>query len=81
MTKKKYLPRKVKDIKGAVAISELRRAHAIIVLLSLALAFLVVASSQYPLQLDGTLGALAVVLLVIVCGSSAATVLALKYNK
>ena len=78
MSKKKTYPRAVKDIKGTVAIAELRRAHIVIGLLSLALAFVILASTIYPLNFDDQLGAVVVVLLLIVGAVSLATGVALK---
>lgn len=74
----KHLPKKAKDIKGAVAIAELRRAHYIIVILALAFASMLV----FMLAIDDVLfneilGAIAVTLLVIVAAVSLGTVSAI----
>lgn len=58
--------RKVKDIKGAVAKQELRRAHAIIGILSLSLAFLLVVGALQPLEFEPVLSIIAAILLGIV---------------
>ena len=77
----KNLPKKAKDIKGAVAISELCRAHWIIIILALSFAAMLCFVSQYEVQFDGSLSTIAVVLLVLVAAISFATVVALQKRK
>lgn len=76
--KKTTQPRRIKDIKGKVAIAELRRAHYIITVLSLAFVLLLVINMLLPLQFDALLGTIASVLLIIVSGASLFTALALR---
>ena len=61
MSKKVFL--KINDIKGKAAKEELRRAHAIIGILSLSLAFLLVLGALQPLELEPVLAIIAAVLL------------------
>jgi len=75
---KKYLPKKVKDIKGAVAIAELRRAHIIITILALSFSLVLLFVSMFEVQLDTTLSVFASVLLVLVALASFVTTLALR---
>lgn len=56
--------------KGKVAVAELKRAHLIIALLAVSLAFLIVVSSVYPIQLDELLAGVAAALLIIVAAVS-----------
>ena len=72
------LPKKAKDIKGAVAIAELRRAHYIIVILSVAFAVMIGFVSAYEVQFDALFAAAAVVMLMIVAFVSLATALVLR---
>lgn len=72
-------PRTVKDFKGKVALEELQRAHWIIMVLALALAFLVVVAVVQPLRFDAVLGTVAVILLILVAAVSAS--IALYINK
>ncbi len=72
------LPRKAKDIKGAVAIAELRRAHYIIVILSVAFAIIIGFVSSFEVQFDALFGAAAIVMLMILAFVSLATALALR---
>ena len=58
-----HLPKHAKDIKGAVAIAELQRAHYIIVILALAFAAIVALTSAFEAQLDAIMSFLLVVLL------------------
>lgn len=68
-------PRTVKDFKGKVALEELRRAHWIIVILALALAFLIMVTIMQPLEFDIFLGSVAAGLLLLVAAVSAAIAL------
>jgi len=68
-------PRTVKDFKGKVALEELRRAHWIIVILALALAFLIIVTILQPLEFDIVLGSIAAGLLLLVAAVSAAIAL------
>ena len=70
-----------KGFKGKVALQELRRAHIIIALLSFSLAFLVIISSLYPIQLDTFLSSIASALLIIIAAISISTVLAIPAKK
>lgn len=63
---KKKFPRTAKDIKGAVALNELQRAHYIIVMLSLALSFVLVVGATTPIRYDYYLVVAAVTLLTVV---------------
>jgi NADH:ubiquinone oxidoreductase subunit 3 (subunit A) len=74
----KYLPKKAKDIKGAVAIAELRRAHYIIVMLAVAFAVMIGLTSSVEVQLDATLGVIVIVLLAFVAAVSFVTAYALR---
>lgn len=74
--KKKY-PRTAKDIKGPVALGELRRAHFIIVILALALSLILVLEAIVPVQLDPYLVIAAVTLLAVVALSSFVTAITL----
>lgn len=58
-----HLPKQTKDIKGAVAIAELQRAHYIIVILALAFAAIVACTSAFEIRFDTVMGVLIVVLL------------------
>lgn len=79
MTKKRALyPHSVKDIKGKVAIAELRRAHFIIVMLAVSLAFCVMLASLNLFMVDVFLGALLAALLIIVAAFSTITTIYLK---
>lgn len=70
-------PKNVKDIKGKVAIAELRRAHYIIVVLAVAFVFMLITSMFEPLQFDLFLGSVAAALILIVAAVSLSTALAL----
>jgi len=74
----KHLPRKAKDIKGPVAIAELRRAHLIIAILALAFAFVVGFVSLYEVRFDAALGAAAFTLLILVAIASLGTAVVLR---
>ena len=76
--KKTLRPRTIKDIKGKMAIAELRRAHYIITVLSLAFIFILVVNMLMPLEFDVVLGTIASVLLFVVALSSFVTALALR---
>ena len=58
-----YLPKKTKDIKGPVAIAELRRAHYIIAILSIAFGIIIGFVSVFEIKFDAALGLIAVILL------------------
>jgi len=58
-----FLPKTAKDIKGAVAIAELRRAHYIIAILSIAFGIMIAFVSAYEIQFDAILGLTVVCLL------------------
>jgi hypothetical protein len=70
-------PKNVKDIKGKVAIAELRRAHYIIVVLAVAFVFMLITSMFEPLQFDLFLGSVASALILIVAAVSLSTAIAL----
>jgi hypothetical protein len=76
-----FLPTKAKDIKGAVAIAELKRAHLIIAMLAIAFAVIIGLVSTNEIQLDAALGAIATLLLVLVALVSLGTVYALRNRK
>ncbi len=73
--------RRTKDFKGKVALEELKRAHIIIALLSVSLAFVIISNSIYPVQLDSLLSAVVSALLVIVAAISLSIALAIKTKK
>ena len=75
---KNYLPKKAKDIKGSVAIAELRRAHLIIAVLAIAFAFMVGLVSAYEIQFDVVLGAIVIVLLMLLALVSLGTAFILR---
>lgn len=74
----KYLPRTAKDIKGPVAIAELRRAHLIIAVLASTFAATIGFMPTLQLEFDTVLGLLLVVLLAIVSVVSLCTALMLR---
>lgn len=74
----KHLPKKAKDIKGSVAIAELRRSHYIIALLALSLAATLVFMSTYQVQFDWLLTSIVTMMLVVVATVSLATIYALR---
>lgn len=75
----KNLPKKAKDIKGAVAIAELKRAHAIIIILALAFAAMLTAVLAFDdIIFNDALGAVAITLLAVVAAVSYGTLVALK---
>ncbi len=78
MKKNKLYPRKAKDIKGKVAIAELRRAHFIIAILAMAFVFMLILSIIHPLQFDLWMGSVASALLLIVAAVSLATAITLR---
>lgn len=79
---KKKFPRTAKDIKIGVALAELRRAHAIIVLLAFSLAAVLALASTAPIQFDGGLSLVVVFLLAVVgCVSLAITLLLYRIKK
>lgn len=73
----KNLPKKAKDIKGVVAIAELRRAHYIIVILAISLAAIIAVTTNYKLDLSVPLSIITVTLLSLVALISLATVIVL----
>lgn len=70
-----------KEFKGKVALAELKRAHLIITLLSMSLAFIIIIMSLYPVQVDTLLAALASALLIIVAAISLSIALMIKVKK
>lgn len=78
---KLQLPKKAKDIKGAVAIAELRRAHYIIVILTVAMAALLACVTVYPIQLDVAFSLIVIILLAGVAIVSLLTALVLRKQK
>ena len=74
----KLFPKNAKDIKGPVAIAELRRAHYIITLLSIAFAGVMWFVTAFEVQFNAALGAVAVLLLVLVAIVSITTALVLR---
>lgn len=72
------LPKKAKDIKGAVVVAELRRAHYIIALLSIAFAAMIGFTTAFELQFDATLGIVVVILLLFVAIVSLGTAFLLR---
>lgn len=74
----KNLPKKAKDIKGKVALAELRRSHYIIVILALSFAATLGFVSVYEVRFNGVLAAIACVLLMLVTVASLATALVLR---
>ena len=73
-----HLPKTAKDIKGPVAIAELKRAHVIIVALAVSFAVMLAVVSTLEVQLNAPLGLVAIVLLLIMATISLATVLTLR---
>lgn len=76
-----YLPKKAKDIKGPVAIAELRRAHLIIATLSIAFAVMIGFVSAYEIQFDVVLGAIVIVLLLLLALVSLGTSYVLRKRR
>ena len=76
-----YLPKKAKDIKGPVAVAELRRAHLIIAVLAIAFAVMIGFVSSYEIQFDVVLGAIVIVLLMLLALVSALTVFVLRKRR
>lgn len=70
-----------KDIKAKAALQELRRAHAIIALLASTLAFLIIITSLYPIQLDTILAGIAAALLIVVAAVSISIIFAIPAKK
>lgn len=62
--------RKSKDIKGKVALQELRRAHFVIALLAISFAFTLLFVTIYPVQLDTFLVSVATAFLIIIAAVS-----------
>ncbi len=73
-----FFPKRAKDIKGKVAVAELRRAHAIIATLAVAFAVMIGLATTYQVQLNMALGSIAMVLLLVVAAISAATAYLLR---
>lgn len=76
--KKLSRPGSVKDIKGKVAIAELRRAHYIITMLAGVFSVFLIFTMIDVFVVDVLLGSIAVALLLIVAAASLATAVALK---
>lgn len=76
-----FLPKTAKDIKGKVALAELRRAHYIIVGLALSFAAMLWFATINEVQFDALLGAIAIVLLLLVAAVSARTIYALNKTR
>lgn len=74
----KFLPRQAKDIKGAVAIAELKRAHYIIAMLAIAFAVMMALTSAFEVQFDATLGIIVIILLLFVAVVSLGTAYVLR---
>ena len=72
------LPKKAKDIKGVIAIAELRRAHLIIVILAISFAIMIGFVSTFEVQFNVVLGFIAITLLLLVATVSAGTIAALN---
>ena len=70
--------RKAKDIKGKVALLELRRAHFVIALLSASFAFTLMFITIYPVQLDTMLVSIATAFLLIIAAVSISIAFAIK---
>ena len=75
---KNMLFRKAKDIKGKVALEELRRAHFVIALLSASFAFTLMFVTIYPVQLDTLLVSMATAFLIIISAVSISIAFAVK---
>ncbi len=73
-----FYPKRAKDIKGKVAIAELRRAHAIIAVLAVAFAIIIGLVTAYQVQLNPALGSAAMFLLLVVAAISTATAYLLR---
>lgn len=71
---KSNLPKSAKDIKGKVALAELKRAHLIIAVLAAALAFVVVVEAVAPISFNLTIAVILAVLLALVAAVSLTTV-------
>lgn len=78
MKKNKLYPKKTADIKGKVAIAELRRAHFIIAILAMSFVFMLILNISRPLQFDLWLGSTASALLIIVAAVSLVTAISLR---
>ncbi len=74
----KHFPKKAKDIKGAVAIAELRRAHYIVALLATMLAVMIGCVAAFELRFDPALAAIVIVLLAFVAVVSLGTAIVLR---
>lgn len=75
--KTSLLPKNAKEIKGPVAIAELRRAHLVIVILAISFAGMIGFMPVLQMQFDTVLGLLLVVLLALVAVVSLTTALVL----
>lgn len=78
MKKQTLWPKNAKQIKGKVAIAELKRAHLIITLLSFASVPLVIIGAIAPVQLDKSISAILSVLLVVLGLISLSTIVLLN---
>ncbi|MEO5950345.1 MAG: hypothetical protein ABIQ04_02760 [Candidatus Saccharimonadales bacterium] len=67
-----------KDFKGKVALQELKRAHIIIALLSISLAFIILVMSVYPIQFDVLLASIVSALLIITTAVSLSIAFTIK---
>lgn len=74
----KYLPRKITDIKGKVAIAELQRTHTIVFILTLIVIILVLFISQNLLEINAFLITSAVGLLALLGIISLSTAIGLS---
>ena len=78
MDKSTLWPKNAKEIKGKVAIAELKRAHLIITLLCYAIIPVVILGSINPEQLDKTLSIILSILLAVVGFISLSTIVLLN---
>ncbi len=75
---KNMLFRKTKDIKGKVALQELRQAHFVIALLAASFAFTLMFVTIYPVQLDTLLVSIATAFLLIIAAVAISIAFAIK---
>ena len=75
---KQLFPQKTQDIKGKIAVAELRRAHAIIAALSIAFSMVIGFVWAFEIQFDATLSIMAISLLTLLAGISISTAVALR---
>jgi len=78
---KHTLLRRTKDIKGKVALRELRQAHLVIALLAISFAFTLMFVTIYPVQLDTLLVSIATAFLIIVAAVSICIAFALQSKR